>query len=321
MTKANKDSNTKLPSGKNVSATGNAALVGNPTKTEKLPPAERYAERMRLNGITPLSDISTNGQVQIFQSDGKTCGSVLSINDSAAVGIFGYLASEEDPFKWAVKAKNESQASITAQVEIELRKRFNQAKLNFAKTSYDEAAAEDVNVDMTEPVDPSDTESSNEPKEEKYETAVSRLSALSDYYYDLARKETAKLFGIRVSTLDKAVANERSQINTLKIMGPRLLSDVYEIVTSLDVQQIGTARIISELCAGNSKIWSVFNRGDQIDTKALAHILNIYGVSSRDIRFGDAVLKGYSSASIVAAYTRYITPTPAVQPLQDSSSE
>jgi len=80
MKETSTDSSKKLPSGKNVSATGKAALVGNPTKTAKLTRTERYAERVRSKSITPPSDISTNGQVQIFQSDGKTCGSVLRMH-------------------------------------------------------------------------------------------------------------------------------------------------------------------------------------------------------------------------------------------------
>ncbi len=315
MTKASKDSSKKLPSAKNKSVSDKTVPVGNPTKTEKLSTVERFAERMRLKGITPPADIVTNGQVQIFYSDGKVCGSVLN-TDNSTIGFFGYLDSDDAPFKWAIKPKDEHQISIAATIEIELQKRFNGAKSTFAKTTFDKDTSEDVDLVVNQ----SDAEPSIEQTEENYETSVLRLSALSDRDYDLVRKSEAKRLGVRVSTLDKAVANEQNNVNALKIMGPRLLFDVYEIVTSLDVQQIGTAKIISELCAGNNKIWSVFNRGDQIDPKTIAHILNLYGVTPRDIRFSDVVLKGYTRESIVAAHSRYFSSTAQTQH-DDSTSE
>ena len=122
-----------------------------------------------------------------------------------------------------------------------------------------------------------------------------------------------------MNTLDKAVANERNQATGLKFIGPRLLSDVHEIVTSQDVDQISTTELISVLCADKVKIWSVYNRGNQIDPKQLAHILSLFGVSPRDIRFNSFVLKGYARESIVSAYSRYISST--AQPQQDDSSE
>lgn len=286
----------------------NSAKTDTPTITKKLSDVEKFAERMRSKGITPPVDIADNCQMQTFYSDGKACGCVLNI-DNSAIGFFGYLASDDDPFKWAIKAKDEFQASIAATIETKLRKCFNEAKNAFVKTAYDEDASDAVDEVVVEQIDQQDDESNETTDKQRDDTVVARLAALAEFEYDRNRKQEAKRLRIRVTTLDKAVANEKNLVNDLKIIGPRMLSDALEIVTSQDVNHISTTELISVLCADKNKSWSVFNRGDQINPKQLAHILSLYGVSPRDIRFNNLVLKGYIRESIVAAYSRYISLT------------
>jgi hypothetical protein len=315
MTKASVNLSNKCSSAKKISAK-NTATLDTPSNTKKMTKVEKFSERMRKKCNNLPAIIVDDMQVHSFDENNELWVYILSTSEPA-MGFFGCLTSDDDPMKWAFAAKDKFK-SIAATKEVKLRKLFNKAR-TAALDECDDSEFGDVDVFEVDPDDLSDAEPSKEPADEGYETTVSRLSALSDRDYDLVRKLEAKRFGVRVSTLDRAVTNEQNHVTALKIMGPRLLTDVYEIVTSLDVQQIGTATIISELCAGNNKIWSVFNRGDQIDPKTLAHILSLYGVTPRDLRFGDVVLKGYTRASIVAAYTRYISS--AAQPQPDDSSE
>ena len=319
MKKESIDLSKKRSSASKKSAKAKTTILENPTITKKTSKVdEKFAEFIRKIGKTPPNNFVADVEAHIFDVSGELNGYVLS-KTKPAMGIIGCLTSDDDPKTWTfTKAKDSYQVGIVQAKEIKLLNIFNKAR-TVAQAGCGDTESEAVNVVVVEQVDQVDTGQSKEPAEESYETIVSRLSALPDYDYDLVRKSEAKRQGIRVSTLDKAVANEQNQVNALKIMGPRLLSDVYEIVTSMDVQQIGTTKIISELCAGNNKIWSVFNRGDQIDPKTLAHILSLYAVTPRDIRFNNVVLKGYTRESIVAAHSRYITSI--AQPLQDDSTE
>ena len=288
---------------KRSSAKKNAAKTDNPSMTKKLSNVEKFADRMRKKCKKTPANIIDNVQVHPFDENGEAWAYILSTT-KPAMGFYGCLTSDEDPFKWAITVKDENENSIVAAKEKKLLKLFNEAKAA-AQAECNDSESEAVDV----VVDQSGAGQSKEPANDSFETTVSRLSALLVPYYDLARKSEAKRLGIRVSTLDKAVANENIQVNALKIIGPSLFLDVHEIVTSLDFEQISTTALISELCASNNKHWSVFNCGDRINPKQLAHILNLYGVNPRDIRFKNVVLKGYTRESILAAYSQYITPT------------
>ncbi len=303
---------------KNKPTKTNANVLENPANDKKLSKVdEKFAAFIRTNGKTPPDSFDADFKAHIF-GIGEVNSYVLS-KSRPAMGIIGCLNSDDDPKTWTfTKAKDSYQIDVVQAKEVKMLNIFNKARAA-ALADCDDTESEAFDVVDDEPVGQPDAGQPKEPAEENYETTVSRLAALSDRDYDQARKSAAKEFGVRVSTLDKAVVNEQSNVNALKIMGPRLLTDVYDVVTSLDVQQIGTSKLISELCAGNSTIWSVFNRGSQIDPKTLAHILSLYGVTPRDLRFGDVVLKGYTRSSIVAAYTRYISS--AAQPQPDDFSE
>lgn len=292
----------------------NTSNVNNPSKIDK-----KFAECIRKDGKTPPKNFVTDGNVQIVDVSGKVYGYVLS-KTKPAMGIIGCLTSDDKPKTWTfTKAKDGHQAGIAAAKEVKLQELFNKAR-TATLAECDDTVAEVINVVAVKQVDQADDGQSKElTEEQRDDTAVARLAVLSDFDYDRVRKMEAKRIGIRVNTLDKAVATERNQANDLKYIGPRLFSDVHEIVTSQDVDQISTTELISVLCADKIKIWSVYNRGNQIDPKQLAHILSLFGVSPRDIRFNNFVLKGYTRESIVAAYSRYISST--AQPPQDDSSE
>jgi hypothetical protein len=279
--KTSKDmSGQKIRSGKKKSVTDKTAAAENPANGKKPSKVdEKFAAFIRKNGETPPDNFDADFKAHIF-GVGEVNGYVLS-KTKPAMGIIGCLNSDDDPKTWTfTKAKDSYQIGVVQAKEVKMLNIFNKAR-TATLAECDDTESEAVDVVGVEQVDQADVRQSNEPTNDGFETTVSRLSALLVPYYDLVRKSEAKRLGIRVSTLDKAVANENIQINAIKTMGPSLLSDVHEIVTSLDFDQISSTALISELCPSNNKHWSFFNRGDRISPKQLAHILNLYGIKNR----------------------------------------
>jgi len=167
MKKVNQDFSKSLKQSTPVmsdSQKSNTVTLENPADAKKLSIIKgKFAAFIRENGKTPPENFIADEKAYTFDEDGDVYTYVLS-KMKPAMGIFGNLTSEEVPKIWVLnKAKDSVQVDAIKSKEVKLLKVFNKAKIA-AKTSYDEAAAEDVNVDMTEPVDQSDTESSKEPK-------------------------------------------------------------------------------------------------------------------------------------------------------------
>ena len=106
-------------------------------------------------------------------------------------------------------------------------------------------------------------------------------------------------------------------------VGHELLADIREVFDTKRVAKISTADLIAELCADDEKSWSTYNRGKAITPKQVAKRLKDYGISSKPIRTGYEVAKGFDRSQFDEAFTRYLSlpPAVAVTSLQPSNSK
>jgi putative DNA primase/helicase len=106
-------------------------------------------------------------------------------------------------------------------------------------------------------------------------------------------------------------------------VGNELLADIREIFETKRMAKISTADLIAELCADDEKSWSTYNRGKAITPKQFGKKLKDYGISSKPIRIGYEVAKGFDRGQFEEAFTRYLTfpPTESVTRLQPSNGE
>lgn len=91
-------------------------------------------------------------------------------------------------------------------------------------------------------------------------------------------------------------------------LGLRLLTDLREVFG--DNEAMATDRIISALCLIDEAPWGDL-RGKPIDARGLAHRLKKYGITSRNLRDGPGVHKGYARADMLDAWLRYLPALPS----------
>jgi hypothetical protein len=91
-------------------------------------------------------------------------------------------------------------------------------------------------------------------------------------------------------------------------LGVRLLSDLYPLFANR--LSVSTEELISSLCRLEEAPWSDL-RGRPIDARKLANLLRPYGVHSRSIRDGTAIVRGYYVEDLSDAWVRYAPAQPA----------
>jgi len=91
-------------------------------------------------------------------------------------------------------------------------------------------------------------------------------------------------------------------------LGVRLLSDLRS--TFSDAVSLPTKEILSRLTTIEESPWSDL-RGKALDERGLARLLKPYGVSSKNIRSGTGVVRGYSREDLHDPWIRYLGP-PAI---------
>jgi hypothetical protein len=91
----------------------------------------------------------------------------------------------------------------------------------------------------------------------------------------------------------------------------RLLSDLREVFTAANADELSTAAILEALWAMDEAPWADLD-GKPLDARRMARELKPYGVGSKNVRLpGDKVAKGYHvSGGLADAWSRYL-PTPA----------
>jgi len=75
-----------------------------------------------------------------------------------------------------------------------------------------------------------------------------------------------------------------------------------------------TEAIIKALCAIEEAPWGDL-KGKPIDARGLAQRLRPYGVTSKNLRDGSGVVKGYARSDLLDAWQRYLS-----EPLRDAAS-
>ena len=87
-------------------------------------------------------------------------------------------------------------------------------------------------------------------------------------------------------------------------LGVRLLADLREVFGAND--RLSTDAILKGLHAIEEAPWADL-RGKPMDARGLAHRLRAYGIGSKNLRGGGAVLKGYERADLADAWQRYLS--------------
>lgn len=242
-------------------------------------------------------DIIANRKIQLF--DNGQCFYILSV-EKPAVGYCGCF-NQDTLVKFRNKPRNDSDLETTRKNKAsKMKKRIKRAKSKYI-----------AKKEATEPDDRTELQLFDMALTVPDFKSVERLSALSCFDYDRVRSEEANKLNIRVSTLDKYVVNKR-KLDSVRILGPKLLSDIHAIVVDMDAEQIRTEDLLIALCSAKGKTWATFDKGRQITSKQLASILEQYMVGSQDKRLKTGgVYKGYTKKSILEAFSRYHDPSGA----------
>lgn len=97
-------------------------------------------------------------------------------------------------------------------------------------------------------------------------------------------------------------------------LGIRLLTDLYQIFEGRI--SLSTEEVITALCRVEEAPWGDL-RGRPIDARRLANLLRPYGVHSRSLRGGAAVVRGYHVEDLSDPWARYV---PALSPKSATSA-
>lgn len=104
-------------------------------------------------------------------------------------------------------------------------------------------------------------------------------------------------------------------------VGTELLMDIQDVFTNQKIDRIGLVELLRALCGDDEKPWSTYNRGLQMKPRQLSAKLKSYGISSKPIRIGNGVIKGYTVDQFREAFLRYAaTPPQSVTKLQTNDS-
>jgi hypothetical protein len=95
-------------------------------------------------------------------------------------------------------------------------------------------------------------------------------------------------------------------------LGIRLLADLRQIFEARDV--IATSKILEELCKIEEGPWGEIMSGKPLNARGLAQRLHGYGVTSKNIRIVDSIVKGYTRENLTDAWARYL---PSDMPMSD----
>jgi hypothetical protein len=90
-------------------------------------------------------------------------------------------------------------------------------------------------------------------------------------------------------------------------LGIRLLTDLR--TTFGEAEALSTETILAELIAMDEAPWGDL-RGKPLNSRGLAQRLNRYEVKSKNVRIGNAVVKGYASEDLHDAWKRYLPSSP-----------
>lgn len=90
-------------------------------------------------------------------------------------------------------------------------------------------------------------------------------------------------------------------------LGVRLLGDLRHVFG--DREAISTDDIIKKLCDIEESPWADL-RGKPLDPRGLSGRLRGYGITSKNVRIGSHIVKGYARTDLHDAWSRYLAPLP-----------
>lgn len=102
------------------------------------------------------------------------------------------------------------------------------------------------------------------------------------------------------ATAVKLIAQARESGHSL---GLRLLADVKVVIGHRG--SMATTDIVARLCELEEAPWGDL-KGRPLDSRKLASLLRPYGISSKSVRFGSSVTRGYEKEAFVDSWTRYL---------------
>jgi hypothetical protein len=102
-------------------------------------------------------------------------------------------------------------------------------------------------------------------------------------------------------------------------LGVRLLADLRTVFA--DRAALSTSDLLFALTSLEEAPWGDL-KGKPVDSRKLANLLKPYGVSSKNVRIGSEVVKGYSVEDLFDPWQRYLTPEQAacLSPLGNATS-
>jgi len=104
-----------------------------------------------------------------------------------------------------------------------------------------------------------------------------------------------------------------SDEDTLKQL---LLRDIREIFNAVASDRISSRKLVEELIQKEERPWGEFNRGKPITQNGLARLLKPFEVTSKLIRSGDDIFRGYTQNQFIDAFGRYLPPVTPITPIQ-----
>jgi len=117
---------------------------------------------------------------------------------------------------------------------------------------------------------------------------------------------------------DAALAFQMNRPDETSV-GVILLSDLQEMFRDSEGEPLSTEEVLKSLAAMDERPWPEWKRGKPITARQLAKLLKPFGITARNVRFGDKILKGYELSDCEDAFARYIASNP-LHPLQDNEN-
>lgn len=90
--------------------------------------------------------------------------------------------------------------------------------------------------------------------------------------------------------------------------GLRLLADIRGALGEIQIDRVSTLRLLERLRAREDSPWNEIEHGRPLSAYRLSQLLRPFDVTPRDIRFDQAVQKGYLRSDFEDAFERYLTP-------------
>ena len=87
----------------------------------------------------------------------------------------------------------------------------------------------------------------------------------------------------------------------------RLLADLRRVIEGRERERFSSAALVELLQAPDDGRWD-----ETFDARTLARLLVPYDVRPKQMRCGDAVVRGYDREDLVDAFSRYLAPVPDV---------